>query len=141
MMCSWCEVCSELAGTPHVVTRHTLTETSPIVTWRTQLWMLMMMTRMSTMLTGLLLKLNPVSQLGTSLGKVLSRTLQQLACFCVIIESSSLLSCVYVTADRLSAYDHTICCAFAYKVSTHTTDTSFEKLPYTFPSEPPLPKI
>ena len=67
--------------------------------------------------------------------------MQQLVCFNATITSSSLLSCVYVTADRLSAYDYAICCVFAYKVSTHMTDASFEKLPYAFPSEPPLPKI
>jgi Transposase family tnp2 len=43
--------------------------------------------------------------------------------------------------DRLSAYDRSICRAFSYKVQTHTTDASFEKLPYAFPSDPPLPKI
>ena len=45
------------------------------------------------------------------------------------------------TGDRLSAYDHAICQAFSYKVSNHTTDNDFAKLPYAFPSEPPLPKL
>jgi hypothetical protein len=44
-------------------------------------------------------------------------------------------------ANRLSAYDLAICRAFAYKVKTHTTDEAFAKVPYAFPSKPPLPKI
>lgn len=34
-----------------------------------------------------------------------------------------------------------ICRAFSYKVKTHTTDADFNKIPYAFPTEPPLPKI
>lgn len=45
------------------------------------------------------------------------------------------------TAERLSAYDLAICKAFAYKVKTHTADEDFAKVPYAFPSEPPLPKL
>jgi len=41
----------------------------------------------------------------------------------------------------LSAYDLAICQAFAYKVQTNTTDEDFQKLPYAFPSETPLPKL
>jgi hypothetical protein len=47
----------------------------------------------------------------------------------------------YFSADKLSAYDLAICRAFSYKVQTHTTDKDFEKLPYAFPSDNPLPKI
>ena len=44
-------------------------------------------------------------------------------------------------AERLSAYDLAICRVFAYKVQTHTTDTDFQKLPYAFPTDNPLPKL
>ena len=44
-------------------------------------------------------------------------------------------------ANRLSEYDLAICRAFAYKVKTHTTDEDFTKVPYAFPTNPPLPKI
>ena len=46
-----------------------------------------------------------------------------------------------MAADKLSAYDLHICHAFSYKVQTHTTDSDFQKLPYVFPSDQPLPKI
>src|ERR1700677_3067849 len=46
-----------------------------------------------------------------------------------------------MAADKLSAYDLAICRAFSYKVQTHTTDSDFQKLPYVFPSNQPLPKI
>lgn len=39
-------------------------------------------------------------------------------------------------------YDLAICRAFAYKVSSHTTDRNFAKLPHAFPRDgPPLPKL
>jgi hypothetical protein len=41
----------------------------------------------------------------------------------------------------LAEYDCAICCAFAYKISTHTTNDAFNKIPYVFPQNPPLPKI
>lgn len=49
--------------------------------------------------------------------------------------------CVSIIANRLAEYDRAICRAFAYKVSTHTTDDAFGKIPYAFPQNPPLPKI
>ncbi|KAF5353611.1 hypothetical protein D9758_013768 [Tetrapyrgos nigripes] len=42
---------------------------------------------------------------------------------------------------KLAAYDLAICRAFSYKLQSHTTDKNFAKLPYAFPSDPPLPKI
>ncbi|KAF8054994.1 hypothetical protein FPV67DRAFT_1394393, partial [Lyophyllum atratum] len=42
---------------------------------------------------------------------------------------------------KLSSYDRAICRAFSYKVQTHTTDADFAKLPFAFPSHPPLPKL
>jgi hypothetical protein len=44
-------------------------------------------------------------------------------------------------AERLSAYDLAICRAFSYKVQTHTADEDFQKLPYAFPMDNPLPKL
>lgn len=49
--------------------------------------------------------------------------------------------CISTIANRLAEYDRAICRAFAYKVSTHTTDDAFSKIPYAFPQNPPLPKI
>jgi len=42
---------------------------------------------------------------------------------------------------KLQAYDMAICRALAYKVSTQTTDADFEKIPFAFPSDPPLPSL
>lgn len=44
-------------------------------------------------------------------------------------------------AKKLTAQDLALCRAFAYKLQTYTTDRAFEKLPYAFPSDPPLPRI
>ncbi|KAF5342763.1 hypothetical protein D9758_017036 [Tetrapyrgos nigripes] len=44
----------------------------------------------------------------------------------------------------LAEYDLAICRAFAYKLTTHTTDRAFAKTPYAFPRHPselPLPKL
>ncbi|KAK0433588.1 uncharacterized protein EV420DRAFT_1238407, partial [Desarmillaria tabescens] len=41
----------------------------------------------------------------------------------------------------LTELDHVICRAFAYKVSSHTTDKDFAKLPYAFPTNPPTPSL
>jgi hypothetical protein len=45
------------------------------------------------------------------------------------------------SAEKLGEYDLAICRAFSYKVQTHTTDEDFIKLPYAFPSNPPLPRL
>ncbi|PBK60064.1 hypothetical protein ARMSODRAFT_1026948 [Armillaria solidipes] len=44
-------------------------------------------------------------------------------------------------AQRLTELDRTICCAFAYKVSSHTTDKDFAKLPHAFPTQPAVPSL
>ncbi len=43
--------------------------------------------------------------------------------------------------EKLDTYNLAICRAFSYKVQTHTTDRDFAKLPFAFPSNPPLPKL
>ncbi|KAF5337458.1 hypothetical protein D9758_018018 [Tetrapyrgos nigripes] len=48
------------------------------------------------------------------------------------------------SAATLAEYDLAICRAFAYKLTTHTTDRAFAKTPYAFPRHPsqlPLPKL
>ncbi|KAF5343667.1 hypothetical protein D9758_014703 [Tetrapyrgos nigripes] len=45
---------------------------------------------------------------------------------------------------RYLEYDLDICRAYAYKLTTHTTDRAFAKTPYAFPrhsSQLPLPKL
>ena len=49
--------------------------------------------------------------------------------------------CLLHPANRLGQYDLAICRAFAFKVQSYTSDKTFEKIPYAFPSNPPLPKL
>jgi len=43
--------------------------------------------------------------------------------------------------NKMDAYDRAICCAFAYKVKTHTSDRDFQYASFAFTSEPPLPGL
>ncbi|KAF8813489.1 hypothetical protein BYT27DRAFT_7084181, partial [Phlegmacium glaucopus] len=44
-------------------------------------------------------------------------------------------------AEKLDEYDRAICRAFSYKVTTHTTDAAYKKIPLAFQTDPPLPTL
>ncbi|KAF9023216.1 hypothetical protein BDZ89DRAFT_955881, partial [Hymenopellis radicata] len=46
-----------------------------------------------------------------------------------------------IAGDKLLEMDIKMARAFAYKVSSHTTDADFKKTPFAFPQDPPLPGI
>lgn len=63
------------------------------------------------------------------------------ACLLALTTEKHLFLTSYLLENRLATRDLAICRAFAYKVKSHTTDSDFKKLPFAFPSDPPLPKL
>lgn len=43
--------------------------------------------------------------------------------------------------EKLDNYDRAICHVFANKVSTHTTDAAYKKVPFAFKTDSPLPTL
>src|ERR1700744_6671755 len=48
---------------------------------------------------------------------------------------------ISVTAEKLDEGDHTVCRAFAFKVSTYMTDAAWKKAYLAFRTTPPLPTL